>query len=118
LYFEVIRNVALWEHLSRLKVFPVSPNTLAVTLKGIAIAHDYYDMAQNVQKTIEDIKKARKHFEHFDGNFEEVGNRLKKAQDAFDTASTHLGRYNSSVTRLTGEAPAALPGVTDGAGQT
>ncbi|MBI4370579.1 MAG: DNA recombination protein RmuC [Elusimicrobia bacterium] len=108
LYFEVIRNVSLWEQLSKLKVFPVSPNTLAVTLKGIAIAHDYYDMAQNMQKSIEDIRKARKHFEHFEGNFEGLGQRLRQAQDAFDTASTNLGRYSSSVTRLTGEEPPAL----------
>ncbi|MBI2069124.1 MAG: DNA recombination protein RmuC [Elusimicrobia bacterium] len=109
LYFEVIRNIKLWEQLSKLKVFPVSPNTLAVTLKSIAIAHDYYEMAQGVQQTIEDIRKARNHFEHFENRFDEVGERLRKAQEAFDTAQTNLSRYTSSVTRLTGETPAALP---------
>jgi hypothetical protein len=62
-------------------------------------------MSRGVEKTIEDIKKARKHFDHFDKKFDEVGKGLKKAQEAFDTANTHLGHYESSVFRLTGETP-------------
>lgn len=106
LYFEVIRNGDLFEHLAKLKVFPVSPNTLAISLRAVSMAQEYYEMARGVEKTIEDIKKARRHFDHFDKKFEEVGKGLKKAQEAFDTANTHLGHYESSVFRLTGEAPA------------
>jgi len=37
-----------------------------------------------------------------------VGKGLRKAQDAFETAHTHHGRYESSIFRLIGEdAPAA-----------
>lgn len=104
LYFEVIRDGRLFEQLSRLKVFPVSPNTLAISLQSIAIARDYYEMARGVEKTIEDVKKARRHFEHFGRKFEEVGRGLKKAQEAYDTAHSHLGRYESSVYRLMGDA--------------
>ena len=103
LYFEVIRNGELFEHLAKLKVFPVSPNTLSVSLKSVSIAQDYYDMAQGVEKTIEDVKKARRHFEHFGKKFADVGKGLRKAQEAFETAHTHLGHYESSVYRLTGE---------------
>jgi DNA recombination protein RmuC len=110
LYFEVIRDVALWSDLAKLKVFPVSPNTLAITLKGIAISYEYYEMAQNVEKTIEEIRKAQRHFGHFQRQFEEIGSRLEKAQQAFNTASTHLTRYSGAVVRLTGEPAAELPG--------
>ncbi len=103
LYFEVIRNGDLFESLAKLKVFPVSPNTLAVSLRSIAIAQDYYEMAKGVEKTVEDVKKARRHFEHFEKKFEDIGKGLKKAQEAFDTATTHLTHYESSVYRLTGE---------------
>jgi DNA recombination protein RmuC len=105
LYFEVIRNGDLFEHLAKLKVFPVSPNTLAISLRAVSMAQEYYEMSRGVEKTIEDIKKARKHFDHFDKKFDEVGKGLKKAQEAFDTANTHLGHYESSVFRLTGETP-------------
>jgi DNA recombination protein RmuC len=102
LYFEVIRNSELFEELNRLHVYPVSPNTLSISLRSVAMAQEYYDLARGVEKTIEDVRKARKHFEHFQGKFDEVGKSLKKAQESFDTAQTHLGRYDTQVHRLTG----------------
>jgi DNA recombination protein RmuC len=108
LYFEITRNGKLFEDLNRLKVYPVSPNTLAVGLRSVAMAQEYYDMAKGVEKTIEDIGKARKHFEHFEKKFDEVGRGLQKAQEAFHTAHTHLGRYESSVFRLIGAPPEEL----------
>jgi len=103
LYFEVVRDGKLFEEISKLKVHPVSPNTLVIGLRAVVIAQEYYDMAKGVEKTIEDIKKARKHFEHFDNKFEEIGDRLRKAQEAFDVANNHLNRYENTVYRLTGE---------------
>jgi len=103
LYFEVIRNGELFEHLAKLKVFPVSPNTLSIALHSVAMAQDYYEMARGVEKTIEDVKKARRHFELFEKKFEEIGRGLQKAQEAFDTAHTHLSHYENSVVRLMGD---------------
>lgn len=110
IYFEIIRNIELWEDMAKLKVFPTSPNTLAITLKGIAISMEYYQMAKGVEKTVSEIKKARQHFSNFNKKFEEVGKELEKAQNAFHTASTHLGRYSGSVHRLSGEEPPLIQG--------
>ena len=109
LYFEVIRNGDLFEAISKLKVFPVSPNTLSISLQAVAMAQDYYEMARGVEKTIEDVKKARRHFEHFEKKFDEIGKGLRKAQEAFETAHTHLGHYESSVFRLVGEPDSGSP---------
>ena len=114
LYFEVIRDGKLFEHLAKLKVFPVSPNTLSISLHSVSMARDYYDMARGVEKTIEDVKKARRHFEHFERKFDDVGKGLRKAQEAFETASTHLGRYETSVFRLVGEAEATSDDLVEG----
>jgi DNA recombination protein RmuC len=103
LYFEVLRDVRLWEEMGRRKVHPVSPNTLAVTLRSIAIAHDYYEMARNVERTVVEVRKAQRHFDLFQQRFEEVGKGLDRAQEAFRTASTHLGRYATAVLRLPAE---------------
>lgn len=111
LYFEVIRDIKLFEEMSKLRVYPISPNTLAIGLRSVAMAQEYYSMAQGVEKTIEDIQKARRHFEHFGKKFEEVGKGLRKAQEAYDTAHTHLGHFEASVYRLTGEA--AVPNQLD-----
>ncbi len=103
LYFEVLRDTELWNALMNVKVFPVSPNTLAVTLQGIALAYKSYEMRLNVEETLEQVKKARRHFQLFEERFQEIKKGLEKAREAFDTADTHLRRYSSSVGRLTGE---------------
>lgn len=103
LYFEVVRNGKLFEEISKLKVYPISPNTLSIGLRSVSMAQEYYDMARGVEKTIEDVKKARRHFSHFEKKFEEIGKGLSKAQEAFEVANTHLGNYETSVYRLMGE---------------
>ena len=40
LYFEVVRNPGLFEELSKLKVYPVSPNTLAMGLHSVTVAQE------------------------------------------------------------------------------
>jgi len=108
LYFEVVRNVDLWNTLAAKKVYPVSPNTLAITLKSIYLAYKNYQVAHEVKNTIKSIKLAKKHFDHFENQFGKVGSSLSKAQEAFQTANTHLGRYSSSIYRLTGAEPDAI----------
>ncbi|RME90812.1 MAG: DNA recombination protein RmuC [Verrucomicrobia bacterium] len=103
LYFEVIRNARLCETLHRLKVFPVSPNTLAITLRTIGMSIRQYEFARNIESTLAEIRKANSSFELFQKRFEEVGRGLERAQAAYQTASGHLLRYANRVVRLTGE---------------
>jgi DNA recombination protein RmuC len=113
LYFEILRNPRLCDELAKQKVFAVSPNTLAVTLHAVSTSRAYYEMAQGVEKTLLDVRKARQHFESFEQRYAEIGLALSRAQTAFQVASTHLSRYTGAVVRLTGrldsdsEAPAA-----------
>jgi DNA recombination protein RmuC len=102
-YFEVIRNLELCESLHKLKVFPVSPNTLAITLKSIAMSFEFAEVANNVERTVEQIRQAQKSFALFQKRFEEVGKGLEKAQQAYGTAASHLNRYTNKVVKLTGE---------------
>jgi DNA recombination protein RmuC len=108
LYFECLRNSRLFDELSRHKVYAVSPNTLAVTLHAISMARNYYEMAKGVEKTITEVKRTRQHLDNFEKKFEEVGSYLGRAQNSFNTAGTHLSRYRSAVTRLTGAEPSGL----------
>lgn len=100
LYFELIRDQSLWEDLGKMQVFPASPNTLAIMLRGIAIAQEYYDMAASVEKTIENLQKAQRHFALFEAKFEAIGQGLESAREAYQVANTHLNRYSGSVVRL------------------
>jgi DNA recombination protein RmuC len=100
LYFEVVRNVECFQSITKNKVFPVSPNTLAMSLHAIRIAISSYETAEHVHKTIEDLQKAKKYFETFGLKFEDLGKGLRKTQEAFDVASRYFNSYQTSVFKL------------------
>ena len=113
-YFEVIRSAELTAALHKLKVFPVSPNTLAITLRAVAMSISQYEFARNVQDTLNQIRQAQDHFGRFQKKFEQVGKGLQNAQEAYQTATGHLNRYANRVVSLTGEPVPELPAAESG----
>jgi len=103
LYMEVIRNREIGDALNALRVFPVSPNTLMMTLQTIALVHKWYEVASRFEKSRAELAKAQKSFDYFQNQFENVGKSLSKAQEAFDKATTHLKAYRGKVTALSGQ---------------
>jgi DNA recombination protein RmuC len=103
LYMEAVRNRELADWLNQQHVFPVSPNTLLMTLQTIALVHKWYEVASRFEKSRQELAKAQKSFDHFQGQFENVGKNLSKAQEAFDTASKHLKTYRGRVSALSGQ---------------
>lgn len=103
LYMEAIRNRDLADWLNQQHVFPVSPNTLLMTLQTIALVHKWYEVASRFEKSRLELAKAQKSFDFFQNHFENVGKSLSKAQEAFDKASTHLKAYRGKVTALSGQ---------------
>jgi DNA recombination protein RmuC len=110
LWFEVIRNTALSEALAKLRVFPVSPNTLMVVLHSMLLSYNWYQMAKGYESSIQELRKAMKSLDDFRKRFEDLGKRLEQAQSSYQTASTHLGRYQNRVTQITGEEPPEIEG--------
>jgi len=108
LYMEAVRNRDLADWLNQQHVFPVSPNTLLMTLKTIALVHKWYEMAGRFEKSRMELAKAQKSFDYFQNQFENVGKSLNKAQEAFDKASTHLKTYRGRVSALSGQEQLAL----------
>lgn len=103
LYMEAVRNRDLADWLNQQHVFPVSPNTLLMTLHTIALVHKWYEVASRFEKSRQELAKAQKSFDHFQNQFENVGKSLNKAQEAFDKASTHLKTYRGRVSALSGQ---------------
>lgn len=103
LYMEAVRNRDLADWLNQQHVFPVSPNTLLMTLQTIALVHKWYEVASRFEKSRLELSKAQKSFDHFQSQFENVGKSLNKAQEAFDTASKHLKTYRGRVSVLSGQ---------------
>src|SRR5690349_15123820 len=103
LYMEAVRSRELADWLNQQHVFPVSPNTLLMTLQTIALVHKWYEVASRFEKSRLELGKAQKSFDHFQSQFENVGKSLSKAQEAFDKAQTHLKTYRGRVTVLSGQ---------------
>jgi len=103
LYMEAVRNRDLADWLNAQHVFPVSPNTLLMTLQTIALVHKWYEVASRFEKSRQELAKAQKSFDFFQNQFENVGKSLGKAQEAFDKASTHLKTYRGRVSALSGQ---------------
>ena len=103
LYMEAVRNRELAHWLNLQHVFPVSPNTLLMTLQTISLVHKWYEVASRFEKSRQELAKAQKSFDHFQNQFETVGKSLGKAQEAFDKASTHLKTYRGRVSALSGQ---------------
>jgi DNA recombination protein RmuC len=103
LYMEAVRNRDLADWLNQQHVFPVSPNTLLMTLQTIALVHKWYEVASRFEKSRLELNKAQKSFDYFQTQFENVGKNLNKAQEAFDTASKHLKTYRGRVSALSGQ---------------
>jgi len=103
LYMEAVRNRELADWLNLQHVFPVSPNTLLMTLQTIALVHKWYEVASRFEKSRQELAKAQKSFDHFQNQFENVGKNLNKAQEAFDTANKHLKTYRGRVSALSGQ---------------
>jgi len=103
LYMEVIRNRELGDWMNQQHVFPVSPNTLLMTLHTISLVHKWYEVAKGFEKSRVELAKAQKSFDYFQNQFENVGKSLDKAQEAFDKATTHLKAYRGKVSALSGQ---------------
>ncbi len=103
LYMEVIRNRELGDWMNEQHVFPVSPNTLLMTLHTISLVHKWYEVASRFEKSRAELGKAQKSFDFFQSQFENVGKNLNKAQEAFETAQRHLKSYRGKVSALSGQ---------------
>src|SRR6266852_7493739 len=57
LYMEAVRNRDLADWLNQQHVFPVSPNTLLMTLQTIALVHKWYEVASRFEKSRLELEK-------------------------------------------------------------
>jgi DNA recombination protein RmuC len=108
LYLEAIRSEEAMDALGKLQVFPVSPNTLLMTLKTVSLAYRWYEVAARFEETRKELAKAQVSLGHFQKQFETIGKKLDDAQEAFGKASTHFKQYRGRVASLTGEEGAQL----------
>jgi DNA recombination protein RmuC len=100
LFYEVLRMPELIEHCRKVKVTPVSPNTLAATLYAVALAFRGYEMQENAKVLLKGIQDMDRHFQNFREDFQKVGQRLQQAQDDYGKAGRDLERFDKTIAKL------------------
>src|SRR5260370_22876209 len=103
LYMEAVLNAELSDWLNKNRVYPVSPNTLIVTLQSIPMVFKMYEHAKGHERATDELKKAQAAFGHFENRFADLGKSLSKAQAASEVAKSHLTRYPIRVPGLTAD---------------
>jgi len=81
------------------RVAVVTPSTLYATLKLIEQLWRYERQSENVVRLIDRAGKLHDKVVDFVKAFEEIGNRLKQAQDAYDTAHGRIATGPGNVIR-------------------
>lgn len=99
-YYEILRMPEVMEHCRKVKVTPVSPNTLAATLYAVALAFRGYEMEENARQLLKTIQDMEKHFDAFRSDFEKIGQRLNQAQEDYTKASRDLERFDKTIKKL------------------
>lgn len=100
LYYEILKMPDLVEHCRKVKVSPVSPNTLAATLYAVALAFRGYEMQENAKTLLKGIQDMDRHFVNFREDFTKIGQRLQQAQDDYTKAGRDLERFDKTIAKL------------------
>lgn len=100
LFYEILQMPELIEHCRKVKVTPVSPNTLAATLYAVALAFRGYEMQENAKTLLKGIQDMDRHFQNFREDFQKVGQRLQQAQDDYGKAGRDLERFDKTIAKL------------------
>jgi DNA recombination protein RmuC len=100
LYYEILKMPELAEHCRKVKVCPVSPNTLAATLYAVALAFRGYEMQENAKTLLKGIQDMDRHFQNFREDFLKVGQRLQQAQEDYTKAGRDLERFDKTIAKL------------------
>jgi len=109
-FYEIVRRQELWNSITSLRVFPVSPNsfwpyvlTIVVGLRGLHVEEE----ARNILKILATLQKD---FSRVGEEFTKVGGHLQQAQNRHGDAQKVFDRLRGRVEALgSGEsAPAAI----------
>jgi len=99
-YYEIVRNPELWNAITAMKVYPVSPNsfvpymyTVLVGLKGLQIEKE----AKNILQL---LGKFQKDFNRVDVEFSKVGSHLEQALHRHEDAEKIFSRLKGKVEGL------------------
>lgn len=99
-YYLLLRNRTLHEHLLRLQVIPTSPNSFFAYLQALAFAFRGFKIEQKTREIQDLLERVGKDFERFADNFRIFGRHLDNAQAKYMESVRDVERFRARIGSL------------------
>lgn len=86
----------LFDFAQQNKVLLAGPSTFYAFLQIIIAGLRNIEIFKNTKTLLENIKKLERNMEHFSSKYEDIGNKLQKAREAYDVGNTHFDRIRKN----------------------
>lgn len=87
----------IYEFAQANRVVPVSPNTFYAFLQIVITGIRHLEIIKSAKTLHENLTTVQRLFEHFYGNFEEIGRHLEKAAEAYRKGDKHIQNYKKRL---------------------
>lgn len=109
-YYEIVRNPDLWNAITALRVYPVSPNSLVPYMYTVLVGLKGMQIEKEAQNILELLGKFRKDFGRVETEFSKVGTHLEQALHKQEEAEKIFSRLKGKIEGLsTGAQTEVLP---------
>jgi len=100
MYNEVINHPQTLEYLHKLKIQPTSPSTIFPLIMLIQTYQFRGHINENAEMIINGLKTVRKNIQSFREEFRKLGDKIRQAQQNYDTADRNLLNVHNEVLKL------------------
>jgi DNA recombination protein RmuC len=108
-YYEIVRNPELWNAVTSLRVYPVSPNSFVPYIYTVLVGMKGLQIEKEARSILELLGRMQKDFTRVGTEFGKVGSHLTSALHRYEDASKVFDRLRGRVEALgTGEAQQAV----------
>lgn len=99
-YYEIVRNPDLWNAVTSMKVFPVSPNSFVPYMYTVLVGLKGLQIEKEAQQIIELLGRMQKEFGRVGVEFGKVGTHLEQALNRYGDAAKVFDRLRGRVDAL------------------
>lgn len=99
-YYEIVRNPELWNAITALRVYPVSPNSFVPYMYTVLVGLKGMQIEKEAKHILELLGKLQKDFTRVDTEFGKVGAHLEQALHRHEDAEKIFARLKGKVEGL------------------
>lgn len=104
-YYEIVRNPELWNAVTAMKVYPVSPNSFVPYMYTVLVGLKGMQIEKEARHIVALLGKFQKDFGRVDAEFAKVGTHLEQALRRQEDATKIFGRLKGKVEKLSSAHP-------------